>query len=172
MKTVMVILIGLFCYSSYAQLSDAQINRLKYRVDSSASVLHEKLIGKSVPLLNTTFTVDTFKVELLMKYKISLDTSKSEYVSAINDAEIEYDLLLDKYYKLLLSMHDDDTRKSLAEAQKKWIEYRDDEIKTIEKFYAEQKNANAKNKEVAKAKEHMELTKDRVIELFKHVLEN
>lgn len=170
MKTVLVILVGLFCMNSYAQLSDAQINRLKYRVDSSASLLHERLIAKSIPVLNVTFTVDTFKVENLMKLKIAADTA--ENVTAINDAEIEYDFLLDKYYKILMNMHDDAAKKTLAESQKKWIQYRNDEIKMVEKFYDEQKNANPKAREIGKAREHMELTKDRVVEIFKHILEN
>lgn len=171
MKKILFVLVSMISFSSFAQISEAQLSRLKYQVDSAGSILHEVLLREGKTKLQATFTVDTFKVERLMYLKMRIDTSKAEHVVAITDAEIGYDFLLEKYYKVLLGRHDAEGQKSLAAAQKKWIKYRDDEIAMTEKFYEEQKGVNADEKEVAKANEHLELTKERVIELYKHVLE-
>src|SRR6187402_181497 len=106
MKKILVVLVSMISFSSYAQLTEAQLDKLKYQVDSAGSMLHEVLLREGKTKLNATFTVDTFKVESLMKLKMRMDTSKAEHVIAINDAEIEYDFLLDKYYKILLGRHD------------------------------------------------------------------
>jgi uncharacterized protein YecT (DUF1311 family) len=170
MKKVLVVLVSIISLSSYAQLTDAQLSRLKYQVDSAGSLLHQKVLNEGKTKLNATFTVDTFKVESMMSLKMRMDTSKVEQVIAINDAEIAYDFLLTKYYKILLARHDEKSQKSLALAQKKWVKYRDDEIAMTEKFYDEQKGGNPDDKAVAKAAEHLELTKARVVELYKHIL--
>jgi len=170
MKKILVVLVSIINFSSYAQLTQAQLDRVKFQVDSAGSLLHELLLREGKTILNATFTVDTFKVERTMKLKMGMDTSKTEQVVAITDAEIEYDFLLNKYYKILLDRHDEKAQKSLVLAQKKWIKYRDDEIAMTEKFYDEQKGGNPDEKAVAKAAEHLELTKERVIELYKHIL--
>jgi uncharacterized protein YecT (DUF1311 family) len=170
MKKILVVLISIVTFSSYGQLSEAQLDRLKFQVDSSASLLHEGLLKEGKTILNATFTVDTFKVERMMRLKMHMDTSKAEHVIAVIDAEIDYDFLLTKYYKALLGIHDENSQKSLVAAQKKWIKYRDDEIVMTEKFYEEQVNGNANDEAVAKAAEHLELTKERVVELYKHIL--
>jgi len=170
MKKVLIVLASMISFSGYAQLTEAQLSRLKYQVDSAGSMLHEILLREGKTKLNATFTVDTFKIESMMKLKMRMDTSKVEHVVAINDAEIEYDFLLEKYYKILLGRHDEKGQKSLAAAQKKWVKYRDDEIEMTEKFYEEQKNGNPDDEAVAKAAEHLELTKERVVELYKHIL--
>jgi len=171
MKTLFTFIMSFsICSVGFSQLSDAQLKRLEYQVDSSASVLHEKLIAKSESLLSTQFTVDTFKVETLLEKKMRADTSQAERISAINEAEIEYTFLMDKYYSLLLNIHDEEGKKSIILAQKKWLKYRDDEIKMTEKLYDEQKKGDLKSKEIAKATENLELTKERVVELYKHIV--
>ncbi len=172
MKSILIAVLACISYSTFAQLSDADLNRLKYRTDSAASLLHAKLIDKKETVLRTTFIVDTFKIEKLLQLKLVADTSQAELVTAIVDSEIEYDILMNKYYKILLGLHDDEGKKSLTAAQKKWLKYRDEEILMTEKFYNEQHVGDAKTKEIAKAREHLELTKARVIELYKHIEEN
>ena len=170
MKKILLVLMSIVSFSSFGQLSEGELNRLKFQVDSSGSLLHEALLKEGKTLLNVTFTVDTFKVEKMMRLKMQKDTSKSEQVIAVIDAEIDYDFLLTKYYKALLGIHDENSQKSLVDAQKKWIKYRDNEIVMTEKFYKEQVNGNADDEAVAKAVEHLELTKERVVELYKHIL--
>lgn len=170
MKTLLTLII-LFsaCFTGFSQLSDAQLKRLEYQVDSAASILHEKLITKSESLLSTQFTVDTFKVETLLAKKMRVDTSQAEHITAINEAEIQYTFLMDKYYSLLMNIYDEEGKKSIALAQKKWLKYRDDEIKMTERLYDEEKKGNLISKEIAKATENLELTKERVVELYKHI---
>lgn len=170
MKTLLTFIVSLtICFAGFSQLSDAKLKRLEYQVDSSASLLHEKLLAKSEPLLSTQFTVDTFKVEQLLAKKMAADTSQAERIAAINEAEIEYTFLMEKYYSLLLNIYDEEGKKSIAAAQKKWLKYRDDEIKMTEKLYEEEKKGDLKSKEIAKASENLELTKERVVELYKHI---
>jgi hypothetical protein len=170
MKKLLTVLVSIITFSSYAQLTEAQLDRLKFQVDSAGSMLHELLLREGKTKLNATFTVDTFKVESMMSLKMRMDTSKVEQLAAVNEGEIEYSFLLDKYYKVLLGRHDEKGQKSLALAQKKWVKYRDDEIAMTEKFYEEQVGGDQGKKELAKAAEHLELTKERVIELYKHIL--
>jgi uncharacterized protein YecT (DUF1311 family) len=172
MKKILFVLVSIISYSSYAQLSEAQLNRLRFQVDSAGSLLHEQLLREGKTKLAATFTVDTFKVEWMMTLKMRMDPSKLEHEVAINDAEIEYDFLLEKYYKILLGRHDEKSQKSLATAQKKWLKYRDDEIAMTEKFYEEQEGGNPEEEAIAKAEEHLELTKERVVELYKHIVDS
>lgn len=172
MKTLFTVITLCISFAGFSQLTDAQLKRLEYQVDSAASLLHEKLISNSESLLTTEFTVDTFKVEKLKQKKMAMDTSLAEKIAAINEAEIQYTILMDKYYSVLLNRFDDEGKKAIVAAQKKWLKYRDDEIAMTEKLYDEQHKGDVKSKEIGKALENLELTKERVVEIYKHILAN
>lgn len=46
-----------------------------------------------------------------------------------------WDQELNKYYKLLLTQLKDENKKLLTEAQRRWINYRDEEFKLIDAYY-------------------------------------
>jgi hypothetical protein len=86
MKTFITLLCCLVAFTNYAQLSDAQLARFRYQVDSAGSLLHQSLLAKGQTLFTTVFTVDTFKVERMLKLKLKSDTTKAERIVSINDA--------------------------------------------------------------------------------------
>jgi hypothetical protein len=169
MKTIITLICCLFAFTNYAQLSDAQLTRFRYQVDSASSLLHQSLLAKGQSVFATIFTVDTFKVERMLKLKLKSDTSKMEQIASINDAEIQYDFLITKYYKILLNMYNEKDQKKITADQKTWTKYRDYQIAITEKNYDEVKG-NEKGKTIAKAKYHLELSKLRVVDLYKQIL--
>jgi hypothetical protein len=169
MKTFITLLCCLVAFTNYAQLSDAQLARFRYQVDSAGSLLHQSLLAKGQTLFTTVFTVDTFKVERMLKLKLKSDTTKAERIVSINDAEIEYDFLIAKYNKILLSLYNEKDQKKVIADQKKWTNYRDEQIALTEKKYDEIKGSE-KGRTVEKAKHHLGLSKVRAIDLYKQIL--
>lgn len=170
MKTIITALYCLFAFTNYAQLSDAQLNKLRYQVDSASSLLHQSLLAKGQSVFTTVFTVDTFKVERMLKLKLKSDTTKDEQILSIYDAEIEYDFLIGKYNKILLNLYNEQDQKTVIADQKKWIKYRDEQIAISEKKYSEKVEGNQKDKTIAKSMDHLVLSKLRVIDLYNQIL--
>ncbi|MBN1186079.1 MAG: DUF1311 domain-containing protein [Bacteroidales bacterium] len=59
--------------------------------------------------------------------------------NCITEAAVAWDKELNKYYKLLKDELDEPAQLLLREAQRKWITYRDNEIKFIDHYYSEVK---------------------------------
>lgn len=77
------------------------------------------------------FATDTFKIEQLARKKMMIDYSTAGMSRAISEKQYAYDILLNKYYKLLLHSLEPADKKVLIAAQKAWLHFRDSEIKLI-----------------------------------------
>lgn len=169
MKTIITFAFCLFAFTNYAQLSEAQLNRYTFQVDSAASLLHQSLYADGESEFSTVFRVDTFKIERMLSLKLRNDTSKAEQINALNDAEIAYDFLVSKYYKFLLNLYNAEDQKVIIANQKKWVKYRDEQIALFEKNKNQQVKGNEKDIFAAE-KNHLKVSKVRAVELFNQIL--
>ncbi|HSY61287.1 MAG TPA: lysozyme inhibitor LprI family protein [Cytophaga sp.] len=93
-------------------------------------------------------------------------------VQATNEAEKEYDLLLNKYYKLLLNKLESNDKAILQEAQRNWIKFRDSEVALIHLLSDEKYSGGGTIQSIINAATYLGMTRKRVIELMHHLVRN
>jgi uncharacterized protein YecT (DUF1311 family) len=91
-------------------------------------------------------------------------------VHSTNDATADYDKLLNKYYKLLISKLSESDKEILRTAQRNWISFRDSEIKLIETMSKEDYSGGGTIQQLIVSGRINALTKERVIELVEILL--
>ncbi|WP_282080164.1 lysozyme inhibitor LprI family protein [Aquimarina algiphila] len=116
------------------------------------------------------FTLDTTKIELKTLWRLEIDYSTASMVDSAIYSNKKYDELLNKYYKILLNRLDEEDKKILRQSQRKWIEFRDDEIKLIVRLSKEKYSGGGSIQRVIVAGNISELTKKRVIDLYQYSL--
>ena len=98
-------------------------------------------------LATVTYSVALFSQETEVKHPIEEKLSKClddsittvGMCNCLTEAAKAWDKELNKYYKLLKDELDESGQLLLREAQRKWITYRDNEIKFINYYYSEVK---------------------------------
>ncbi len=81
--------------------------------------------------VETEFMVDTFKIRLRNDLYQDINPTTMGINEAIGDMTKRYDLLLNKYYNLLIALLDSEDKKVLQTAQRKWLGFRDAELELI-----------------------------------------
>ena len=87
---------------------------------------------------------------------------------AINDANEEYDKLLNKYYQILLSRLKDADKPILRQTQRNWIQFRDSEENLNVVLSKEEYTGGGSADKVIYLSDRMELTKRRVIDIHNY----
>ncbi|MCL2596403.1 MAG: DUF1311 domain-containing protein [Paludibacter sp.] len=85
--------------------------------------------------ISNEFKQDTARVEQKVRNMLDKDYSTYGMHEANKTLEIEYDKLLNKYYKILYNKLDDNGKKALKEAQLNWIKFRDSEKELVAQLY-------------------------------------
>ena len=94
------------------------------------------LFSYSQPLLNyesieSEFAADTARVEQANRDLLDKDYSTLGMLNATIEYEKQYDILLNKYYKLLYRSLNIEGQKALKASQMNWIKFRDSEKNLI-----------------------------------------
>jgi uncharacterized protein YecT (DUF1311 family) len=76
--------------------------------------------------------IDKFEQECIEKNPTTAGMSNCTY-----EAEKKWDAEMNKYYKLLMEILDEDGKKKLKESQLAWIKFRDAEFEVIKNIYPE-----------------------------------
>lgn len=176
MKHIFLIL-GLLTKSIvFAQSSDAPRevtpeieNKIKKEVEKSALGFQRKLKASNESSLDMEFSIDTFKVERYEELYLSYDYSTSGMVTASYIATHQYDSLLNKYYKKLLSLLKPNDKQALIQAQKAWITFRDSESKLIATVSQEEYSGGGTVQLLIDSSSYLNLIKNRVLEIFDHL---
>lgn len=116
--------------------------------------------------LQNEFTVDIFKIEERQRLKLDIDYSTSGMVISTLDANREYDKLLNKYYKLLLNSLNEKDKEILQQSQSNWIQFRDSELELNGILMDDYYSGGGTIQRVIAASRVLELTRNRVIELY------
>jgi uncharacterized protein YecT (DUF1311 family) len=114
------------------------------------------------------FCIDTFRVEQLLSKWIDLDYADFGMRDAGYAAAKHYDSLMNKYYKKLSSVLKGDDKKTLMQAQKAWLSFRDNETKLVETISKDEYSGGGTLQQLTEASEYLTLVKNRTIALYDH----
>lgn len=168
-------LLSLFVYNSlYAQSKDPveitpalkQSFRNEIRIELTS--FKSNLKSQQLSELEEEFTIDTFLVERFMQKWIDADYTDIGMSEAGYEGARIYDSLLNKYYKKLMTVLEGEDKKTLQEAQKAWITFRDAENKLGQTISKEQYAGGGTMQSLTESSTWLELVRNRTITLFEH----
>lgn len=118
------------------------------------------------------FSSDTTKVEKEIAEMLDKDYSTLGMIEVALEYERKYDILLNKYYKLLSSKLTVEGRRALQVSQRNWIKFRDSEKALISEInnqtYDEAGGGTIWG--VITSNSRAEITKKRVVELYNYLM--
>lgn len=171
-KITIITLINLICFVSFSQteITDLEMKKLKSEIDIEANKLRQKLdkedyISELNESISIDFQVDTFKIESLFSRRLDMDYSTIGMVEAIIDLEKEYDLLLNKYYKILVAKLNETDKGILKNSQRNWIQFRDIERQLNSEISKEEYSGGGTIQQIIVSDKYLNITKNRVLEL-------
>jgi uncharacterized protein YecT (DUF1311 family) len=115
------------------------------------------------------FIIDTFKIEQLLALKFENDYTTQGMSDAMIEAEKSYDVLLNKYYKILLNKLDEEEKETLKLAQRNWIAFRDSERKLYVTISLPKYSGGGTMYNLFVDDAYIDITGKRVIELYHHI---
>lgn len=166
-----IFFIGLTTTTLFGQrprpLTKSDSIQIELKLNKSIQQLkHESQGSEYLDELSTLFKLDTFRIEERQKLKLEIDYSTAGMVSSAFDAMDEYDVLLNKYYSLLLKKLNEEGKTALRESQRNWIQFRDSELELNQLLTDEYYSGGGTIQRVIYASRALETTKHRVIELY------
>lgn len=154
-------------------IEDANLVRYKQEIEKEALKLKQELLKKDrisdFDKLQIDFQIDTLMIERFLSKRTSIDYTTHGLIAAVYDSGIEYDILLNKYYKLLHKRLEDSDKEILKQAQRNWIKYRDSESKLNDVIYKAEYSGGGSMEIILVASRDAEITKNRVLELFDYL---
>lgn len=142
--------------------------KLKLEIEKEIPKLKQELEEKEINSAQIEFTLDTFRIEQLMEKWIDLDYSDFGMRDAGYAATKLYDSLLNKYYKKLLAVLQNNDKQVLIQAQKAWLSFRDNETKLTETISKEEYTGGGTMQNIVESVKYLTLVKSRTIAIFEH----
>ena len=175
MKTVLSLLIFLFLHTIIIGQNPTEVSpELKKQIfqyiESEITTKKVSLEKDKVSGINLEFALDTFRAERFMEKYINLDYSDFGMRQAGYETAKLYDLLLNKYYQKLLTTLKAEDKKTLVQAQKAWISFRDNEFKLVGTLSKPEYSGGGTIQQLIESSEYLDLVKKRTIALFNHYL--
>jgi uncharacterized protein YecT (DUF1311 family) len=171
----MLLAIGIFNITlSFSQtkapteVTPALQKKIMLDIDKEVPKLKQQLEKAKENAVHVEFTVDTFRVERFMEKWIALDYGDFGMRDAGYATAKLYDSLLNKYFKMLLTVLKGDDKKALVQAQKAWLAFRDGETKLVETISKEDYSGGGTMQQLTESSEYLNLVKNRTIALFEH----
>ena len=119
--------------------------------------------------LTIEFTIDTFEIAKELSLNMAIDYSTWGMITATNNAEIKYDLLLNKYYNRLLRKLEKPDQELLRQSQRNWIAFRDSELKINSALTKDVYTGGGTIQGIIVAYKALDLTKNRVVEIYHYL---
>jgi uncharacterized protein YecT (DUF1311 family) len=168
-----------FAQHAFAQDYDADLAKMKkqWTAEIEAEML-ELGIGVSDPetwmsdydSLYDMYERDTFLLERLYDRQMDYDQSTHGIVQTMVDCEAGYDLLLNKYYKLLMSRLEGADKEILKKSQRNWIAFRDSEEELNRTLVKEEYTGGGTMYRMTYAARNLSTVQQRVEELFLYLI--
>lgn len=178
MRTILFLLSFFSCLplvnAQYEELTEADRQALQKEIEAEAqtmrqpfkeALLEEGYFGDS-PDAILEFQLDTFQVERLYVKLLERDATTIGITEALYETEKAYDALLNKYYKKLKNKLSPEDQQVLIQAQRSWIQFRDQERDLFEILKKEEYSGGGTIQLIIQASRVMELTRDRVLNLY------
>lgn len=118
----------------------------------------------------TMFQKDTFIVETIYARQLTYDGSTMGLNQSSIACEKEYELLLNKYYQLLLAKLSKEDRKILIADQKAWLKFREQDRKLNTLIIKEKYSGGGTIQLLIHSSQYMYITKSRVNELVQYLI--
>ena len=141
--------------------------RKKIETDVNKLVEVKKIEYSKSIIPDEELAIDTFIIEETQRSIFNRDYSTFGMVEAMNEAEVRYDILLNKYYKRLLDMLLVDDKEKLKEAQRSWIKFRDTELVLAGTMGKEEYDRGGTIEKIIFAGYKLELTKTRLFQIHR-----
>lgn len=144
-------------------------NRIENKIDSLRKVIYSNdSYGNND--LQFMFQSDTLRINVMMAAKMHINSSTSGMNNAVYDAEEAYDMLLNKYYQILLRKLDSKDQEILRAAQRSWIEFRNNERKLNVMLTKIKYSGGGSIQSNFIAGAYFELTRERVVDFYHHLV--
>ncbi|MBW4889707.1 DUF1311 domain-containing protein [Mucilaginibacter sp. HMF5004] len=114
------------------------------------------------------FCTDTFKIERFLNKAMDYDYSTTGMNKIVYDAAAKYDVLMNKYYKLLSAKLKPKDKAVLLTAQRSWLAYRDNELKLYGMLTQDEYSGGGTIQSNFRSSHYMELIKERALKLWKY----
>lgn len=178
----LLIVIFLLPLISFSQLEDAALDSLKkiWKKELKAEMV-EMQIGVYDPeeslFVEGTFTdsvrlafeKDTFLINGIYSRQLDADQTTFGMNRATYDYETELDVLLNKYYTLLLKKMTKEDRELLRESQRNWIKFRDSERKLSAQLTMDNYSGGGTIQTMIHSSRVAEITEDRLFEIVNYL---
>lgn len=142
--------------------------KLKLEVEQEVPQLKQQLQKRKQNSVHIEFTVDTFRIERFMSKWLDLDYSDFGMSEAAYAGADLYDALLNKYYKKLLAVLKEEDKKTLQQAQRTWLAFRDSETKLVETISKDEYSGGGTMQRLTESSVYLDMIRQRTIELFDH----
>ncbi len=152
------------------EVTPAVDKKIAQEISKESELLKSKLKKEDDSEAVMEFTIDTFRIELYMSKYISYDWSTAGMRYATYEAASRYDSLLNKYYKKLQAVLKPEDKKVLANTQKSWIAFRDNELKLINVVGKDEYSGGGTIQQLMDASEYLEIIRQRVFKIYQHYL--
>lgn len=164
------------CYAQFPEeITEADLTLFRQKIQEQIPHLKEeiskrKFTNEVEKALVLDYELATFQITKMMQMVKQKNYSTQGMIEAAYNAEIEYDKLLNKYYKILLNKLNESDRESLKKAQQSWIKFRDSERDLVAILSNDEYTGGGTMHRVAEADYRTEITKKRVADLFNYVI--
>lgn len=179
MKLSIVFATVIIAFVGHSQLEDSQVDSLRTIWKKSYSLKADSLVkieeeawrdGEFGMEVRLNYLKDTFIIEHIYSDLMDIDGSTFGMVRAINLREKDYDVLLNKYYKILSSKLEAEDRKILLDAQRLWLKSREEERKINGLLYDEKYSGGGTIQQLFYAEQNLRYTKERVETLLGYLI--
>ena len=113
------------------------------------------------------FRTDTFAIEIIENLRSSKRIPELEYSIIVSDVNAAYNVLLNKYYKLLRANLNEEKQEMLKQSQLNWLKFKTSELKLCGELFLEDGSIG----EIKARYYDTELIKSRTIRLFEYLVE-
>ncbi|MBK6331473.1 MAG: DUF1311 domain-containing protein [Bacteroidetes bacterium] len=163
-------MIMLLAYNVSAQtnsnFTEAELKSIQQEVNAQAKVYQQQLLSTAEDTLRNRFTVDTFKIEYTLRLKMDKNPSTHGMLEAMNDANTAYDKMLNHYYQLLLKKMKSGDKVYLINAQKAWIQFRDEDEKLLSTLHGDAYTGGGTMYQLSYYSALLQRVQQRAIEVF------
>lgn len=137
-------------------------------INKDAKTLKLKLEKESYNNQRVRFMIDTFKIVQFRNRKMKYLYSTLDMNVIINDEMIQYDRLMNKYYRELYNKLDSLDKEILKNSQRAWLDFRDNEIELCRLLRDEKYSGGGTVQSNIFTGLKCDLTRQRMNELFEH----
>ena len=172
---LIVLLFGQFCNAFAQEEGGVDLVKLQQETKSASIKFKQQLSAleynsdfeKSTSI---SFRVDTFLVEDFLSRRLEYAESTKDMKEAFNQAEAEYEKLINKYYQLLYNKVNEIDKQAVKSNNESWIAYETSEISLMRILYKEEYTGGGTIQSINYAADLMHLKKARTIACYEKLL--